>query len=177
MILSKKQFRSGHASCQTFIRKATRLQNLHFPSLRTQRCTITWYKTQSISIKLLQHRAHQQPRPKRQALPHPPKRILWNIRWKQKVRQRPSASELRQAPTKRQHCEPSQYDNQMSATATTRPHFLYTKLELPKFSNTCSVLLHLISPREKNLLANQTITNSYFTCLAQPQAKPGACRS
>ena len=26
MILSKKQFRSGHASCQTFIRKATRLQ-------------------------------------------------------------------------------------------------------------------------------------------------------
>ena len=113
-----------------------------------------------------------------QALPPPPERILWNIRWKQKARQRPSASELRQAPTKRQHCEPSQYDNQPSVSnSDSAPTLFHTKLELPKLSNTCSVFPHLISPSEKNLLANQTITNSNFTCLAQPQTKPGACRS
>jgi hypothetical protein len=35
-----------------------------------------------------------------QALPDPPQRILWNRRWKQKLRQRLSASELQQAPKK-----------------------------------------------------------------------------
>ena len=100
-----------------------------------------------------------------QALPGLPQRILWNRCWKQKLRQRLSA--LSCSSTQK-----SNTANLVNMTLTRQnddapPTLCQMKLELPKFSNTCSLLPHLISPGSKfHILAS--CGPSLSLCLEPP---------